>query len=93
VSLFISPLFCTFLLSVAELPASRSFAPPDDLLSYLKNPEVFDVEKGFVKVLSGPGLGIEINEELVRQNAEDSKGFHWANPIFRSPLDGSIREW
>lgn len=45
-----------------------------------------------VSLLTGPGLGIEINEELVRKQAVDSKDFSWRNPTWRGP-DGGIREW
>ena len=41
-----------------------------DLLDYLVNPQVFDVdEEGYVSVLSAPGLGITMNEEKIRQHA------------------------
>lgn len=63
-----------------------------DLLTYIKNPEVFNVSGGMVNVLQGAGLGIEINEELVRKNAEESKGYSWTNPVWRSP-DGAVSEW
>ncbi|KAM0788386.1 hypothetical protein ACM66B_001524 [Microbotryomycetes sp. NB124-2] len=63
-----------------------------DLLTYLSNPQVFDVTQGTVSLLTGPGLGIEVNEQLVRQAAQDSKGFSWKNPVFRGP-DGAVREW
>lgn len=48
--------------------------------SYIKNPEVFNVEGGMVKTLEGPGLGIEMNEELIRKVAEESKDYSWRNP-------------
>jgi galactonate dehydratase len=63
-----------------------------DLFTYLKNPEVFKVEGGSVAALTGPGLGIEIDEDAVRRGAEASKDFAWRNPVWRGP-DGSIREW
>ncbi|KAI9796935.1 MAG: hypothetical protein M1833_005881 [Piccolia ochrophora] len=61
-----------------------------DLLNYLKDGSVFDVEDGYVKALQGVGLGIEIDEEEVRKVAKNAepwlpKGFHGA--------DGGIREW
>lgn len=61
-----------------------------DLFTYMTNPEVFDVKNGMVELLTGPGLGVEINEELLRAAAVDSKG--WRNPNWRGP-DGGIREW
>lgn len=60
-----------------------------DLGTYLKNPEVLEVKDGFIKVPMTPGLGIEINEEMVRANAKDAK--HWSNLVWRGE-DGGLRE-
>lgn len=62
----------------------------NDLLDYIKNPEVFDYDKGMVKIPNGPGLGIEINEEYVKERA--AIGHRWRNPIWRH-ADGSFAEW
>ncbi|CAH1228217.1 D-galactonate dehydratase [Paenibacillus allorhizoplanae] len=61
-----------------------------DLLDYLKDPSVFQYENGFVKNLTAPGLGIEINEEKVREMA--AIGHNWKNPIWRQE-DGTVAEW
>lgn len=61
-----------------------------DLLDYLKDPSVFQYEAGFVKNLTAPGLGIEINEEKVREMAVI--GHNWKNPIWRQE-DGTVAEW
>lgn len=61
-----------------------------DLLSYLRNPQVFDVYEGHVEALTGAGLGIEIDEERVREAARMPHA--WRNPVWRG-RDGSIREW
>lgn len=61
-----------------------------DINSYVTNPEVFDVAEGFVKVPRGPGLGIKINEELVRELSK--KAVAWPLGGFTGP-DGGIREW
>ena len=61
-----------------------------DLLDYLKDKSVFKYENGFVKIPSGPGLGIEINEEFVIEMAK--KGHNWKNPVWRHE-DGSVAEW
>ncbi|KAK7202374.1 hypothetical protein BZA70DRAFT_104084 [Myxozyma melibiosi] len=63
-----------------------------DLFSYIKNKEAFDVNNGFVEALTLPGLGIEIDEALVRKAASELNGFSWRNPVWRGP-DGGIREW
>ncbi len=62
----------------------------NDLLDYISNPEVFDYADGFVKIPSGPGLGIEVNEEYVKERA--AEGHRWRNPIWRH-ADGSFAEW
>jgi galactonate dehydratase len=62
----------------------------NDLLDYIKNPEVFDYSDGYVRIPSGPGLGIEVNEDYVRERA--AVGHRWRNPIWRH-ADGSFAEW
>jgi galactonate dehydratase len=61
-----------------------------DLTSYTKNPEVWDVREGYIKLMGGPGLGIEIDEEQVRRLSKDSAA--WLTPGFIGP-GGEIREW
>lgn len=40
--------------------------------------------------MHGPGLGVEINEEVVRRAAENAPT--WKNPIWRN-FDGTVAEW
>ncbi|KAF3032968.1 hypothetical protein E8E12_001775 [Didymella heteroderae] len=61
-----------------------------DLTSYTKNPEVWDVEEGYIKLMDGPGLGIEVDEEQIRRLSKDSTA--WLTPGFIGP-GGEIREW
>uniref|UniRef100_A0A060T2P8 ARAD1C34364p n=1 Tax=Blastobotrys adeninivorans TaxID=409370 RepID=A0A060T2P8_BLAAD len=61
-----------------------------DLLSYCKNPEAFKVENGSIAALTGSGLGVEVNEELVREVSKNEGA--WRNPVFFGP-DGGLREW
>ena len=62
----------------------------NDLLDYLKDKTVFGYRDGFVDVLAGPGLGIEIDEAAVRRAADS--GHDWKNPVWRN-TDGSVAEW
>ena len=62
----------------------------NDLLDYLVDPTVFHYENGYVKIPQGPGLGIEVNEEKVREMAK--VGHQWQNPVWRHK-DGSVAEW
>ncbi len=61
-----------------------------DLLDYMKNPEVFDLKDGYIKLLSKPGLGIEIDELKLKE--AQKIGHNWSNPIWRNK-DGSFTEW
>ena len=61
-----------------------------DLLDYLKDPSVFAYKDGFVAIPQGPGLGIEVDEDVVRRRA--AEGHRWRNPIWRHE-DGSFAEW
>ena len=61
-----------------------------DLLDYLADPKVFDYKNGVVPMPKKPGLGIEINEELVMEKAKI--GHNWKNPVWRN-ADGTVAEW
>jgi galactonate dehydratase len=61
-----------------------------DLLDYIVDNKVFHYDQGYVRIPEGPGLGIEINEDHVRQMA--LAGHNWHNPIWRH-ADGSVAEW
>ena len=62
----------------------------NDLLDYVTNREVFAYEDGMVGIPKGPGLGIDVNEDYVRERAQ--KGHRWRNPVWRH-TDGSFAEW
>ena len=62
----------------------------NDLLDYLKDPSVFAYKEGYVAIPQGPGLGIEIDEEVVQRMAQT--GHRWRNPVWRH-ADGSFAEW
>jgi len=61
-----------------------------DLTSYTHNPEVWKVTGGFIDLMTGPGLGIEIDEEQVRKFSQGAKP--WVSPGFIGP-GGEVREW
>ena len=61
-----------------------------DLLDYLVDKSVFDYKDGYCSIPNGPGLGIEINENHVREMAKVSH--NWHNPVWRHE-DGSVAEW
>ena len=61
-----------------------------DLTSYVKDTSVFDVTDGMLKIPEGPGLGVEIDEDMVRDVSKTAP--RWRNPVWRHP-DGSVAEW
>lgn len=81
---------CTPNAFIQEQSLGIHYNEGSDLLDYLKDPHVFDYSNGFVKNLTAPGLGIEIDEEKVREMAQI--GHQWKNPVWRQE-DGTVAEW
>lgn len=75
---------------IQETSAGIHYNVGSDLLDYIKNPEVFEFRDGYIHLFDGPGLGIEIDEEKVREMAKE--GHSWKNPIWRTQ-SGVIAEW
>lgn len=63
---------------------------PSPVFSYLHDEDVFSYEDGYLSLPDDPGLGIDVNEEYVRQQAGD--GAQWRNPLWHHE-DGSIANW
>lgn len=61
-----------------------------ELLDYVKNKDDFAITDGYIKPLSKPGLGVEVDEDHIKEMAKE--GCDWKNPIWRHE-DGSIAEW
>jgi galactonate dehydratase len=62
----------------------------NDLLDYAANKDVFRYQEGYVAIPDGPGLGVEIDEDYVKERSKE--GHRWRNPIWRHK-DGSFAEW
>lgn len=60
------------------------------VLDYILNPEDLTFTDGYVELPKKPGLGVEVNKELVI--AENKEPHAWKNPVWRH-ADGSIAEW
>ncbi|MBW6526434.1 galactonate dehydratase [Sphingomonas sp. RHCKR7] len=65
-------------------------AASTDLTGLTRNPELFGIEGGSMAVPTGPGLGVEIDEDAVREMA--ATPHRWRNPAWRGP-HGELREW
>ncbi|GLC90356.1 galactonate dehydratase [Lysinibacillus piscis] len=62
----------------------------NDVLDYVKSDGSFHYDNGFIHIPTLPGLGIEVNEDYVREMS--NVGHQWKNPVWRHK-DGSIAEW
>ena len=61
-----------------------------EVLDYALNKEDFKFTDGFVNMPTKPGLGVEVNKELVLE--ENKTPHQWKNPVWRH-ADGSVAEW
>lgn len=61
-----------------------------DLNDYLVPESRFKVQDGFLPILQGLGLGIQVDEAVVAERA--IAGHNWRAPIWRH-ADGSIADW
>ena len=61
-----------------------------EVLDYALNKEDFKFVDGYVKLPTKPGLGVEVNKELVLE--ENLNPHQWKNPVWRHK-DGSVAEW
>lgn len=62
----------------------------NDLLDYIRDRSVFEYIDGMVAIPTGPGLGIDVDEDYVAERA--AVGHRWRNPVWRH-ADGSFAEW
>jgi galactonate dehydratase len=81
---------CTPNAVIQELSLRIHYNEDADLLDYVADASVFDIVDGHMAVPSGPGLGVEIDEERVRAAAADAR--MWHNPVWRND-DGTVAEW
>lgn len=62
----------------------------NELLDYVLDTSVFDFTDGYIHRPGGPGLGVQIDEKVVRELGRD--GHRWRTPIWHRK-DGSLAEW
>lgn len=61
-----------------------------EVLDYVVDKAPLEFVDGNIELLTGAGLGIEVDEVAVR--AADARGHSWRTPLWRHP-DGSRAEW
>lgn len=82
--------FCTPNAFIQEQSLGIHYNQGSDLLDYLSDRSVFAYKEGMVDRLTGPGLGVAVNEPFVRQMA--AQGHNWKNPVWRN-VDNTVAEW
>ncbi len=81
---------CTPNAFIQEQSLGIHYNQGNDLLDYLTDPGVFRQTDGHIALLTGPGLGITVDEAKVRAMA--AIGHNWKSPRWRNP-DGTVAEW
>ena len=81
---------CTPNAFIQEQSLGIHYNQGSDLLDYLADRDSFCYADGVVPMPKGPGLGVELNEEKIKEAA--AKGHSWKNPVWRN-ADGTVAEW
>lgn len=73
-----------------EQSIGMAYNKGQEIDSYLREPTVFAYQNGYVPLLTSPGLGVDVDEEIVRRSQVPDLA--WKNPVFHLE-DGSVTEW
>lgn len=73
-----------------EQSIGMAYNKGQEIDSYLRDPAVFAYQNGYVPLLTSPGLGVDVDEEIVRRSQVPDLA--WKNPVFYME-DGSVTEW
>jgi galactonate dehydratase len=76
--------------AIQEISLGIHYNVGADLFTYCKLKEQLTPQEGFLSIPTGPGLGVDIEEEVVREAHKEAH--RWRNPIWRQ-TDGSFAEW
>ena len=82
--------FCTPNAFIQEQSLGVHLPRGEAALDYLTERGGFAYDRGYVLRPTAPGLGIEIDEAVVRERAQT--GHRWRSPLWRLG-DGSLAEW
>jgi galactonate dehydratase len=81
---------CTPNAFIQEQSLGMHYNEEGDLLDYVVDPEPLRIRDGLLPIPDGPGLGVEIDEDRVREAA--TRGHDWHSPLWRN-RDGTLAEW
>jgi galactonate dehydratase len=83
-------LACTPNHALQEISLGIHYNEGHDLMTFVTNPAALTPIEGALSVPDGPGLGIAIDEDAVREAARAPH--RWRNPVWRA-ADGGFAEW
>jgi galactonate dehydratase len=81
---------CTPNVAIQEMSLGIHYNVGADLLTFCTTKDVLTPEAGYLAIPTGPGLGVGIDEDAVREADKDRH--RWRNPAWRLE-DGSFAEW
>ncbi len=81
---------CTPNVAIQEMSLGIHYNVGHDLLNFCTNKEALTAVDGHLPIPDGPGLGVTIDEDAVREAHKDRH--RWRNPVWRQQ-DGSFAEW
>jgi galactonate dehydratase len=81
---------CTPNVAIQEMSLGIHYNVGADLFTYCRQKEQLTPKDGFLPIPEGPGLGVDIDEDVVRDLHKDRH--RWRNPVWRNH-DGSFAEW
>jgi galactonate dehydratase len=81
---------CTPNVAIQEMSLGIHYNVGHDLLNFITDKEVLSPVDGYLPIPEGPGLGVTVDEDAVREAHKERH--RWRNPIWRQK-DGSFAEW
>lgn len=81
---------CTPNVVLQEMSLGIHYNQGHDLYSYVTDAAPLTAIDGFLPIPTAPGLGVDIDEALVREVAAEPH--RWRNPVWRNS-DGAFAEW
>jgi len=81
---------CTPNVVLQEMSLGIHYNVGADLFTYCKRKEQLTPVDGYLPIPEGPGLGVTIDEDVVRDLQKEAH--RWRNPVWRQK-DGSFAEW
>lgn len=81
---------CAPNVAIQEMSLGIHYNVGADLFSYCGDRKQLTPADGYLAIPGGPGLGVDIDEDAVRESDKDRH--RWRNPVWRLE-DGSFAEW